>query len=307
MHVKPGTYPERVQLQTAGEPGARIVFCAEPRRQATMHGFNTGWPWGEVYGHYVTIEGFNITNSDLFTDWDDVQGVFIQDTDHLEVLDNYFYEIKSYAVGGSGDSVRIAGNQIYQVQMGIVASGSNWVVEDNEITRLYDYGAGDCDYSRFFGENHVFRRNFFHGTDFAEIGSAHVDCFQTFDNNEEYVQNILFDGNRCYDFHQALMGEATFYHYSSGLIFRNNVFAHGGAWGLCVKDIAGVVAVNNTFVDIAYHGIGLSGQYAKGGVIRNNIFSGIETGYWASDGAGLTGDYNLVNVSQPPDTPAPRA
>ncbi|MBI5478436.1 MAG: right-handed parallel beta-helix repeat-containing protein [Deltaproteobacteria bacterium] len=304
VHVKPGTYVERVLLQTAGATGARITFRAEPRRQVTMHGFNTGWPWVQKYGHYVTIEGFNITNSPQFTNWDDVQGVFIQDTNNLEVLDNYLYEIQSEAITGSGDAVRIAGNTIYQVQMGIVAGGTSWIVEDNDVSRLYDYGGGDCDYARFFGEGHVFRGNFFHGTDFGEIGAAHVDCFQTFDNNGEHVRDILFEGNRCHDFHQALMGEASFYHNSGGLTFRNNVFAHGGAWGLCVKDIADVVAVNNSFVDIAYHGMGLSGQYATGGVARNNIFSGIETGYWAADGAEITGDYNLLDISQPPATPA---
>jgi MYXO-CTERM domain-containing protein len=305
VHVKPGTYVERVLLQTAGADGARIVFRAEPRRQVTMHGFNTGWPWVEKYGHYVTIEGFNITNSPQFTNWDDQQGIFIQDTtSHLEVLDNYLYEIQKEAITGSGDSNHIAGNTIYQVQYGIVIGGTNCLVEDNEVNRLYDYGNGDCDYSRFFGDGHVFRGNYYHGTNFDEIGAAHVDCFQTFDNNGEHVSDILFEGNRCEDFHQALMGEASFYHNSGGLTFRNNVFAHGGAWGLCVVDIADVVAINNTFVDIAYHGFGISGQYGTGAVARNNIFSGIETGYWASDGAVITGDYNLLDISQSPDTPA---
>jgi len=66
------------------------------------------------------------------------------------------------------------------------------------------------------------------------IGSDHVDCFQTFDNNGESLRDVLVEGNTCMDFHQGFMGEASFHQASSNITFRNNVFAHGGAWGLSV-------------------------------------------------------------------------
>jgi hypothetical protein len=176
--------------------------------------------------------------------------------------------------------------------MGIVVSGSDWLVEGNEVERLFDYGGGDCDYSRFFGDNHVIRDNYFHSTLFSEIGSAHVDCFQTFDNNGESAHNIIFDGNICYDFHQGFMGEAAYYGDISDLLFSNNIFAHGGAWGLSVHQIKNVTAVHNVFADIRYHGIGF--RDGATGVVRNNIFYDAGSNYWASDGGSVQGSHNIL-------------
>jgi hypothetical protein len=159
--------------------------------------------------------------------------------------------------------------------------------------------SSDLDYSRFFGNNHIIRWNHFHGSLPNEIGDAHVDCFQTFDNNGEFVNNVTFEGNLCSEFHQGLMGEAHYYHNISHITFKNNVFVHGWAWGLCVQDIPYLTAVNNTFADIAYHGIGLSGD-SHDGVVKNNIFYNIETSYWFQDTSSIDGDYNLIYNAQPP-------
>jgi hypothetical protein len=296
--VKPGTYPERVVPQNSGAPGAAITFRAEPSRSVTMYGFDT------VNASYLRIQGFNITTIDALSGWTEGYGVFVR-SDHVEVLDNYFYDLKTTAIQGYWhdpypQDAHIAGNKIYHSQMGIGITGSDWLVEDNEVERLFNYGGGDSDYSRFFGDDHVIRHNYFHGTDFSEIGSAHVDCFQTFDNNGESGHNILFDGNTCADFHQGLMGEAIYYHDISHLTFRNNVFMHGGAWGLCINDLSDITVVNNTFSDIQYHGIGMSGSQAKNLVVENNIFYNTGTSYWFPDGSGSWGDHNLVYQSQDP-------
>jgi hypothetical protein len=297
--VKAGMYPERVQPAHSGSAGKRITFQAIPRRSVTMWGFYTqGADW-------VTIQGFNITKGAL-TGWTDQDGVFINSND-VQVIDNYFYNLESTAINGYWHDplpqrAYVANNSIYHTQMGIVVTGADWVVENNEVSRLYFYGDGDSDYMRFFGDNHVIRGNYFHGTLVSEIGTAHVDCFQTFDNNGEHVYNITFEGNWCSDFHQGFMGEAGFHHNSSHITFKNNVFAHGWAWGLCVFDIPYVTAVNNDFIDIAYHGIGLRGD-AHDGVVRNNIFAGMETSYWFADTASIDGDYNLVYHAQAPGVP----
>jgi hypothetical protein len=176
--------------------------------------------------------------------------------------------------------------------MGIVLSGEGWQVAGNEVERLYNYGGGDCDYARFFGDNHTIVKNFFHGTQFNEIGSAHVDCFQTFDNNGEYAHHVLFDGNVCYDFHQGFMGEAAYYGDISDLVFQNNIFAHGGAWGMSVHQIKNVTAVHNVFADIQYHGIGF--RDGATGVVQDNIFYNAGSNYWASDGGAVLGSHNLL-------------
>jgi hypothetical protein len=212
------------------------------------------------------------------------------------VIDNYFYDLDSAGVAGDSIGAIIQNNRIYHCQAGLTISGANWLVEGNEVERLYQYGEGDCDYARFFGDNHLIRHNFFHGTLFNEIGDAHVDCFQTFDNNGEYAHHVVIDGNICYDFHQGFMGEAAYYHDISDITFSNNIFAHGGAWGLCVHQIENVTAVHNVFADIAYHGAGF--RDGATGFIWNNIFYNAGSNYWASDGGSVEGSHNLLFSSE---------
>ncbi|MBN1771364.1 MAG: right-handed parallel beta-helix repeat-containing protein [Deltaproteobacteria bacterium] len=301
VRVLPGNYPERVELTTPGTAEARITFRAEPSRSVVLHGFKLDG------ADFVTVRGFRVTHSEAFEGWDETQGVFLG-ADDVEVLDCSFESLPSAAVVGYWHEpfpqrARIADNTIYRCQMGITITGADWVVERNEIERLYQYGGGDCDYMRFFGDRHVIRENRMHGTDFDEIGAAHVDCFQTFDNNGETGHDILVERNTCMDFHQGFMGEASFHHDISRITFRNNVFAHGHAWGLCIGDIAEIFAYNNTFAHIAYHGIGARGAGSTGHLVFNNIFHDTGTSYWYDDGATLTGDFNLVSASNAPGEP----
>jgi hypothetical protein len=285
--VKSGMYPERISFSngTRGAPGQVITFKAQPRRSVTMWGFYT------KFAHYLRIEGFSITTDPSLTNWTDASGVFIA-SDHVEVIDNYFYNLDSASVSGDSVGAIILNNHIYHCQAGLTISGSDWLVEGNEVERLYQYGNGDCDYSRFFGDNHLIRHNFFHGTLFNEIGDAHVDCYQTFDNNGEHAHNVTIDGNICYDFHQGFMGEAAYYHNISDITFSNNIFAHGGAWGLCVLEIQNVKVVHNVFADIAYHGAGF--RDGATGFIWNNIFYNAGSNYWASDGGVVEGSHNIL-------------
>ena len=301
--VKAGTYNERITFAsgTRGAPGQRITFRAEPRRSVTMWGFYTR------FAHYLRVEGFNITTDPSLTGWTEGDGVFI-DSDHVEVVDNHLYNIEGTGIAGTSVGATIADNRIYHSQMGIVISGSGWLVERNEVERLFGYGNGDSDYARFFGDDHVIRGNFFHGTDFDEIGDAHVDCFQIFDNNGEYAHRVVVDGNVCYDFHQGFMGEASFHHNISDLTFSNNIFAHGWAWGLSVHQITNVIVIHNVFADIQYHGAGF--RDGATGVVRNNIFYNAGSNYWAADGGTVTGSDNLLFATtgtiDPADFPADR-
>ena len=91
------------------------------------------------------------------------------------------------------------------------------------------------------------------------------------------------------------MGEAAFYGNSSDLTFRNNIFAHAGAWGMSIHQIRDVTAVHNVFADIRYHGIGF--RDGATGVVKNNIFYNAGSNYWASDGGSVVGSHNLLYKS----------
>lgn len=98
------------------------------------------------------------------------------------------------------------------------------LVENNEIERLI-WTKGDSDYFRFFGEGHIIRGNYMHGTRKEEIGKAYVDGFQTFDNNGEYARHIVIEGNLIEDYyHQGFMGSGSYYYHSYDITFRNNIF-----------------------------------------------------------------------------------
>jgi len=303
--VLPGDYNERAILRYSGSANQQIVFKSQPRRTATIWGFDTNSPNN---GSYVRIEGFNIEWDTSLTGWRDY-GIFIS-SNNVEVVDNYIENFRRTAIQANWSqswpkNIYVVGNRIFHCQMGIGVQGTNWLVENNEVERLYYYRPGDCDYTRFFGDTIVFCNNYFHGTDFDSIGSAHVDCFQTFDNNGEHACYVTMDRNWCFDYHQGFMGEAVYYHNSHDIVFKNNIFARGGAWGLCVKDIANIYALNNTFAYITWHGIGFSGQYAQGGVVRNNIFFHTNTSYWWADTAQASGDYNLIFGASPPTEVGP--
>lgn len=298
--VLSGRYQERATLRHSGAPGRLIVFKSQPRRTATTWGFDTNSPSA---GSYTRIEGFTVEWDTALTGWRDY-GIFIS-SNNVEVVDNYLYDLRRTAIQGNWSqpwtrNAYISNNKISRCQAGIGAVGTNWLLEDNEVERLFQYGRGDCDYTRFFGDSIIFRRNYFHGTHPDSIGSAHVDCFQTFDNNGEHAAYVTIEANRGYDYHQGFMGEAHYYHNSHDIVFKNNIFARGWAWGLCVQDIANVKVFNNTFAYIRWHGAGFSGPYALGGTVRNNVFFNTNTSYWWADTAQASGDYNLIfGASQP--------
>jgi hypothetical protein len=305
--VHAGTYDEKIFFSAgqSGTPDRRITFRANG--DATMPGFYT------ANADYLRIEGFRITNS--LTDWNTKQGIYIR-SNYVEVVNNYFYEIKSAAVNGrdingTARGIYLANNRIYRCSKGFNVAGKDWVVENNEVERLYDWGSEgfsseDNDNCRFFGENHIIRNNLFHGTLSSETGDSHVDCFQTFDNNTDGdpIQNILIENNRCLGFfHQGFMGSASTHNNTHDIVFKNNIFAHGGSWGASVHEIKNVVFFNNVFADIGYHGIGL--RDGATGTVKNNIFYEINSSYWSSSGGKIEGDYNLIYEARDPSEPGP--
>jgi hypothetical protein len=271
------------------------------------------WGFSTLNAAHLRIEGFNITIPDALTGWHEKFGVFVR-SDFVEVRDNYFFDIKSAAINGDWGrpwpkNAYIVKNHIYRSQMGIIARGDNWIVEDNEVRRLVWWAKGDSDYARFFGDGIVFRGNVFHGTFKSEIGAAHVDCWQTFNQNGEYATNTTIESNICRDASQGMMLEtveargATVYN----VLVRNNVFADLWSWGIATKNEIGTLRVlNNVFANIRYHGVGC--DVASSCEVRNNVFYNAGSNYWKRAEAILVGSNNLLfsttrllNAGQYPD------
>jgi hypothetical protein len=306
--VMEGLYQERVVIKTPN-----LTFQGHPRRTPTSDG---GF---ELRADDIRIQGFKITSS-VISDRRDHYSMFIR-ADRAAVLDNYFYDILGgAAIRGKWDDYPydawIAFNKIYNCAAGINVQGENWLVEYNEVERLHHYDTCDADYARFFGDNHIFRHNTFHGTTYNEIGWSHVDCFQTFDSGGSYshTHNILIENNVCYGFHQGIMSEAKYHDYTDTITVRNNVFANfesafiRSSHGIIVKDIPNYTIEHNTFINIGVRGVLVKKAEhgsAKHEVVKNNIFyntGGIAYSFW--DGSQTSqGGYNIVYRS---DDPSPK-
>jgi hypothetical protein len=140
----------------------------------------------------------------------------------------------------------------------------------------------DCDYSRFFGKGCIERYNYFHGSTKEEIKTAHVDCLQTFTANGEIAQDLVFEFNTCFDFHQMCMVESA-PHIGSvrGWTFRGNIVSANsptmsGGWGPDIIQTLDVTIANNTISTVRWAAIGLRGKESTNGQIRNNILCDAE-------------------------------
>ena len=285
VFVMAGKYSERIRIRTGGNAPQPIAFVARPRRTATVRGF-------DLDGNFIRIEGFEITA--------DHPATAIQlRASHCQILDNDIHNMMT-AVSGTGGELgadgtrdysavahnRIAYNRVYHCQYGLMLGGNDWLVENNEVNRLFMYTPGnrfdDCDYSRFFGKGCVERANYFHGSTREEIKTAHVDCLQTFTVNGEIAQDLLFEDNACFDFHQMCMVESAPHLGSvSNWTFRGNIVAANsptmsGGWGPDIIQTLDVTIANNTISTVHWACIGLRGQESTHGLIRDNILCDAE-------------------------------
>jgi hypothetical protein len=197
IYVMAGKYEGRVKVKAGGTEGKSVAFVAMPRRSATVGGF-------DLEASYIRVEGFEITA--------DQPATAVQlSASHCEILDNYIHDMMVAVSGTAGRPSadgntrdysavahnRIAYNKVYHSEYGFILGGEDWLVENNEVNRLFMYALGnrndDCDYSRFFGKGCIQRYNYYHGSTQQEIKTAHVDCLQTFCNNGEIAMDLRFE------------------------------------------------------------------------------------------------------------------
>ena len=153
------------------------------------------------------------------------------------------------------------------------------------------------------------RYNYYHGSTSSEIRVAHVDCLQTFTNNGEIAQDLVFEYNTCFDFHQLCMVESA-PHIGSvrGWTFRGNIVstnspAMSGGWGPDIIQTPDVTIENNTIATVRWAAIGLRGKESTGGQIRNNILCNAERAVVDGDrdfsAASPVIEYNLTFATWP--------
>lgn len=300
--VRPGTYNERVNFYGGNLNSATVptTFVADPPREAKMYGFDT------LRAPHLKIVGFDISVPEelLSSDWTARHAIFVRSSG-VEVANNYIHDvpgagIHAYWTDPWPSDVVVRDNFLTRINQGIVIHGYNWLVENNEVTRLVKYNM-DCDYVRFFGQNITIRNNYLHGARLSEIGTSHVDGFQTFPNNGWQTEDVLIEGNFVESFHQgAMIGVPDFDQqtgYIRNLTFTNNVFVGGeigGSWGIQCIDTPNVVVRYNLFKDMQYHGVGV--RWGSSGTVQSNIFVNVGSqNYYADDSSTMVGGYNVVD------------
>ncbi len=250
--IKDGTYSENVTITNSGSSGNVITYQAQNKNYAVVSGVIT------INGNYITVDGLKQQN---------IQGTAVTINGNYNTLKNHYF---------------------YKPQIGIVIGGTGNVVEDNEINGVKEWNVGnDADYMRFFGSDHIIRNNYFHGTDFVnDISTAHVDCFQTFDNNNVHVYDVTVEKNICIDCHQGMMLEAKVYHLSDGLIVRNNIFRNNSSWGIANDGIKNLKVFNNVF-DKETYGTAVGCRESSSCEFKNNIMYGgsASSPYWCETGS----------------------
>ena len=280
VYVMAGRYDERVKVKTSGSEGKPITFQAMPRRWAVVSGF-------DLAASHIRVAGFEITEEKAET-------AVQLDGSYCEVLDNYIHEMMEgvngtvgmVKAGGNRDYSavahnRIAYNKVYHSDYGFVMGGNDWMVENNEVCRLWMYLPGrnfdDCDYSRFFGKGIVERYNYFHGTTQKEIKVAHVDGIQTFTDNGEIAVDALIEYNMICDYHEGCMvdgapriGNVRNWTFLGDIYCPNSPTMHGG-WGPDICVTPNVTVENCTVSQVAWACVGLRGKESTNGHIFNNI------------------------------------
>ncbi len=268
--VGPGAYNEFITFPVnhSGTAAGKITFQAVPRRGAVAQGFDT------KNADYLRIEGFEIAPL----------GIKVNSS-HLEIIDNYFHDIHGVAIlpaiSANGltaanpappKDVIIKGNKFYKVNAGIYIFGSNWLVENNDIERLYrdpfGFGGFDADYMRGFGDYITIKNNHLHGTTMAEASAlaskngAAVSCAVYQDCRDAgFAPDVICDTgvNQC----RVVSHTDGFQSYDNNgnwirhLIYEGNLL-EGGYWD-----------GHPFFISARAHGSGFDDDIT----IRNNIFN----------------------------------
>ena len=327
--VLSGNYNERVQVTISGTVGAPITYQAEGT--VTMKGFS-------VRADYITIKGFEISNTDGNLSTKDGVGIFVEGSNCL-IEGNYIH----YASWGGiliwaeyGNEITtnhciVRNNRLYRNALfGVEVFGRDNLIEGNEIWGTIQHHPNwsspppspDADGIHFFGAGHTIRKNYIHDISYRDPENVdpHIDCFQTWDD-PGYVSaghDIILEQNYCKNLEAKdayAFGKAFMLNGASNLVIKNNVLqtyagivaAHGG----------NLTIVNNTITsDLSlysrYGQLGVDLTQTSNVIVKNNIFYDFPTyGIYIGDGPsqqGLDFGYNLFYRSDgrvPSSSPYP--
>jgi len=296
--VREGNYDERIEINTSGETDNVIRYEADNGAEVATWGFEVSADFIEIKGFQITLE---ISPSDTCCTSDASTGIWVNGNNCL-IENNYLYYNPFNGITTSEDSTDcvIRNNRCHRNGMsGLTIHGSNHLIENNEIWETIQYhpswendpGYLDADGMRFFGSNHVFKKNYIHDISFSDPLNIdpHIDCFQTWsDTWHDAGHDITFEQNFC----EVLEKQSTeengigfMLNNADNLIIKNNIIksfvgVHTSSGG---GNNSNLTIVNNLFAgDLQFADNYPSGEsawpagiflyYVDGVIAKNNIF-----------------------------------
>ena len=306
--VSAGSYNEYVSVAYSGASGNMITF--EAAANVTIRGFSINGK------NYIRINGFEITNQG-FSDFQSTSQIslLVLSSIGTEIINNYIHDTTFCGIklhdSGSSQRVIIRNNKISFPgkgsngtgggAAGIIATGDQILIENNDISHVTDYIA-------LYGQYNVVRNNTFHdsygATDFPSSADPfHIDGIESSQTSGGVpLKNALIERNTLYD---SLVPNAHFmllrdtqHAGASDVIIRFNSINHIGSYFTVHSDnFPNVRIYNNTVRDTESNipkEYGDSGPTVNspGGKLINNIYYNnvIDGGYvYAVDSSSLSG------------------
>jgi hypothetical protein len=296
-----GDYTENAIIAASGTPQNKLVISAANFKQAVIHGTLV------IKGDNVRIEGLVIDGKApavaglaKAAGAQSAAGALELQGTAADVIGATFQDVTGLALGCTRGA-RVANCHFLRCNQN-VSTNRNCVLENNDFE---DMRGTNTDNMRVIGSNTIIRNSYIHGTRFANTGASHVDCFQSYDNNNDTTHNILLEGNWCFgDYHQGIMLEND--QYDSDHIrdwhVRNNIFCNFAA--ICItackgSGIPGMNVYNNLFINSAGNTYAVQFNGPRGtGIVKNNIFFFIRSNSLVClNGATMDAGKNQLNLS----------
>ncbi len=163
--IREGIYNERVLLQNSGLPDQYILFAAFPGETPTIDGSGISWGnWNGLFDisglSYIKVSGLKIVHATY-------AGIWVEESDHIILENNYTYDTYSSGIG--------------------IWYSNDILVQNNEVEKACSGGEQECitiagsAYADIFG-NHVHDNgpNADNGGEGIDVkqGSHHIDIHQ---------------------------------------------------------------------------------------------------------------------------------